>query len=104
MLSFLFIANFVMFSIIQGPLYAFECDYEECDPWSCQGDAWDQCDWQCQQSEGCYDVQEEDAYCAPGPWWPCECFSLWTLICEDETEFYWGCHEMNTMDCPFGPK
>ena len=101
-LSFLFITNFVMFSIIQRPLYADGCNYEPCDPFRCEAETWRWCAWVCRNIHTeCYNIELQDAYCAPGVWMPCECFSLWNVTCSDETSFYYGCNEINTLDCPF---
>jgi hypothetical protein len=101
-LSFLFITNFVIFSIIQRPLYAGNCNFESCEPFRCEAEAWSWCGWVCRNLDSeCMNVELEDSYCAQGPWWPCECHSLWTVTCTDETSFYYGCHELNSMDCPF---
>lgn len=99
--SFLFITNFVMFSIIQRPLYAEECNYQDCEPMHCELEASRWCDRVCYiENIPCEKVELQSAYCAPTPWWDCECYSLWIVTCEEtQSSYYYDCHELS-YDCP----
>ena len=108
-LSFLFIANLVMFSIIQRPLYAWPpegCDGEECDPsFLCERLVQSYCNWVCDKmGAACESIELEGTpYCAPGVWFPCECFSIWNVNCTDQTSFFYFCNEQ-TFECAFPQK
>jgi hypothetical protein len=105
-LSFLFITNLVMFSIIQRPLYAAGCEPGECDPtMDCEDMVWEYCDEACNiTSSSCDSIEIEWNYCAVGTWHPCECYSIWSVNCTDETSYFTYCNEENTVQCPFGQK
>jgi hypothetical protein len=108
-LSFLFVTNFVMFIIVQRPLYAEGCGEhlsEECDPtgW-CASHVWSFCESFCEAAQSeCKRIEVEDAYCAEGPWYPCECISVWDVTCENDFSMYTYCNEENPSQCPYEQK
>jgi hypothetical protein len=100
-LSFLFITNLVMFSIIQRPLYAEECFYQECESGPfCYTRVWRWCENACSISnEYCEEIEVMEAYCVP-LYWECRCLSVWNVICSEGTEYITECHELDPKNCP----
>ncbi len=93
---FLFISNIILFSTIQKPLYAaWICFYYvNCEPTFCNMEAQFQCDASCAvENSKCESTELVDAYCHDGSFGECDCWSVWILTCENQSSYYFYCHD-----------